>query len=81
LKYQEEGRHSKRFETWIEIEVSRRGKTFTMLSLADKISWVKQTMLEKEECDCGEVDLYISQFFKMMPDHEERSWMSSDKNF
>jgi hypothetical protein len=45
----------KRFETWIEIKVSKIGQTFATLSLKEKITWLKQTSLKKKECNCGEL--------------------------
>jgi hypothetical protein len=49
---------------WIEIGISQRGKTFGTLSLTENITWLKQTLLEKEECDCGELNADISKFFQ-----------------
>jgi hypothetical protein len=66
---------SERFEMQIEIKLSQSGKTFAMLSLSEKITWLKGILLEKEECDCGEFDAdsILSKVFKKMSDlHEEK---------
>jgi hypothetical protein len=35
-----------------------------MLLLTEKITQLKQTLLEKEECNCGELNVDINKFFK-----------------
>jgi hypothetical protein len=48
---------TERFQTCIEIELSQRGKTFMILLHTERITQLKQTLLEK-----GESDLDISKF-------------------
>jgi hypothetical protein len=42
------------------------------LSLTEKITRLKQTLFEKEECNCGELDADMGKFFKKMSVIDEK---------
>jgi hypothetical protein len=42
------------------------------LSLTEKITWLEQTLFQKEQCDCSELDVDVGKFFKKMSDIDEK---------
>jgi hypothetical protein len=70
---------NERFETWIKNQqLSKRGKTFATLSLTEKITWLKETLMEKEETDCVELDADMNKFFRRFSTSTKASLMSSN---
>ena len=61
----------KRLENDVEKKLLARGKTFATLSVQEKITHLKTSMQELEETYCGEFDVDINKYFKMVGDLDE----------
>jgi hypothetical protein len=53
-------------EAQVEVELQTRGYKWTGLELPAKIQLLKQDMEEKEEHACGEYDIDITKYFKLV---------------